>query len=222
MDFQAWEQWGARRWMLLGLAIFGVWFAFGQATKRPVVSNWRGEVALTHLAPKGNQPTLAGTFARQQPQTTGLAADTQHDPGQPWGNPTDTTAAVMTQGYGTGTHAPAMIWGAIDIAIDSDGDGQADPQGSEGAPIYATHRGIIKLAPNSVPAGNHIWVLGDHYKTGYSHLKTFAVQNGQQVERGTLIGYMGSTGQASGPHLDYQIWKDGVNQNPLDYGALTR
>ena len=81
-------------------------------------------------------------------------------------------------------------------------------------------RGVVKLAPNSVPAGNHIWVTGDHWKTGYSHLKAFAAHDGQVVERGTLIGYMGATGEASGPHLDYQVWHDGVNQNPLDFGAL--
>jgi murein DD-endopeptidase MepM/ murein hydrolase activator NlpD len=128
----------------------------------------------------------------------------------------------MTQGYGVGTHAPAATWGAIDIAIDSNGDGHADPQASDGAPIYATHRGVVTVTPNSVPAGNHVWVRGEHYRTGYSHLKRFAVQTSQVVERGTLIGYMGATGKASGPHLDYQVWKDGVNQNPLSYGAMAK
>ncbi len=119
-----------------------------------------------------------------------------------------------------GTHAPAATWGAIDIAIDGNGDGQADPEASDGAPVYATMRGVVRVTPNSVPAGNHVWVLGERYKTGYAHLKAFAVETGQTVERGTLIGYIGSTGHSSGPHLDYQVWKDGVNQNPLDYGAL--
>jgi murein DD-endopeptidase MepM/ murein hydrolase activator NlpD len=35
-----------------------------------------------------------------------------------------------------------------------------------------------------------------------------------------VIGYVGSTGASSGPHLDYQVWQDGVNVNPLDFGAL--
>jgi murein DD-endopeptidase MepM/ murein hydrolase activator NlpD len=128
----------------------------------------------------------------------------------------------MTQGYGVGSHAPAVTWGAIDIAIDGNGDGNADPAGSQGAPVYATMRGTIKVTPNSVPAGNHVWILGDQYKAGYAHLAEFAVETGQVVERGDLIGYMGSTGLSSGPHLDYQVWKDGVNQDPLEYGAMTK
>jgi murein DD-endopeptidase MepM/ murein hydrolase activator NlpD len=126
----------------------------------------------------------------------------------------------MTQGYGVGSHAPANIWGAVDLAIDGNGDGQADPQGTEGAPVYATHAGTIQLARDTYPAGNHIWLIGDHFKTGYSHLKDFAVQDGQAVKRGDVIGYVGSTGEASGPHLDYQVWEDGVNVNPLDFGAM--
>ena len=100
----------------------------------------------------------------------------------------------MTQGYGVGSHAPAEIWGAVDLAIDGNGDGQADPQGTDGTPVYATHDGVVKLARDTYPAGNHIWVIGNHYKTGYSHLRDFAVQEGQAVKRGDVIGYVGSTG----------------------------
>jgi murein DD-endopeptidase MepM/ murein hydrolase activator NlpD len=126
----------------------------------------------------------------------------------------------MTQGYGVGSHAPAALWGGVDLALDGDGDGAADPQGSMSAPVYATHRGVVHVARDTWPAGNHIWVETLHFKSGYGHLKDFAVQDGQIVERGQLIGYVGTTGQSSGPHLHYHIWKDGVNVNPLDYGAL--
>jgi murein DD-endopeptidase MepM/ murein hydrolase activator NlpD len=83
---------------------------------------------------------------------------------------------------------------------------------------------VVKVTPNSYPAGNHIWVSNDQFKTGYAHLATFAVENGQYVERGQLIGYMGSTGMSSGPHLDYQIWEiqggTWVNRNPLDFAPM--
>ncbi|NJP04447.1 MAG: M23 family metallopeptidase [Chloroflexaceae bacterium] len=127
----------------------------------------------------------------------------------------------MTQGYAVGSHAPANVWGAIDLALDGDGDGQADPEATQGRPIYATHAGTVKISRNTVPAGNHIWVINPEYKTGYAHLADFAVVDGQDVQRGDLIGYIGSTGQSSGPHLDYQVWvwQSGswVNHNPLDF-----
>ena len=208
-----------QRVILIGVAILAIWLVFGSRSRTTVVSTWGGETRVEEVAPRAEGGGLTGLFAKRAPATTGLASLPQ-DPNMPWGNPTDSTAAVMTQGYGVGTHAPAATWGAIDIAIDGNGDGDADPQTSDGAPVYATMRGVVRVTPNSVPAGNHVWVLGDRYKTGYAHLKAFAVENGQTVERGTLIGYIGSTGHSSGPHLDYQVWKDGVNQNPLDYGVL--
>ncbi len=145
---------------------------------------------------------------------------------RPQGNPLKVANTVMTQGYGTGTHAPANVWGAIDLAVDGDNDGEADPEGTQGQPVYATHSGIVKTSRNTWPAGNHLWVINQHYKTGYAHLEDFAVANGQMVQPGDLIGHVGSTGQSSGPHLDYQVWqKQGdqwVNQNPMHFGVLVQ
>lgn len=145
---------------------------------------------------------------------------------QPWGNPLQATNAVMTQGYGTGTHAPINQWGAIDLALDADGDGEADPEGTQGQPIYATHAGMVTITRDSYPGGNHVWVENERYRTGYAHLTDFTVETGQWVEPGHQIGTIGSTGLSSGPHLDYQVWsREGgqwVNQNPLDFGALAQ
>ena len=197
----------------IALALLGLAYLFLQTRSAPVISAWGGAPANSPAGGiVGNAQPITG-FAK--PQGRGDV-----DPDVPNGDPLGVPNTVMTQGYGVGSHAPANIWGAVDLAIDGNGDGQADVQASMNAPIYATHHGTIKLAPNSVPAGNHIWVLGEHFKTGYSHLASFAVQDGQTVERGALIGYVGTTGHSSGPHLDYQVWKDGVNVNPLDYGAL--
>ncbi len=155
-------------------------------------------------------------------QGRGLGRDGE----RPQGNPLQRANTVMTQGYGTGTHAPANVWGAIDLAIDGDSDGVADPDGTQGTPVYATHGGIIKTSRNTWPAGNHLWVINQHYKTGYAHLEDFAVDNGQMVQRGDVIGYVGSTGQSSGPHLDYQVWQwqgnQWVNQNPMHFGVLVQ
>ena len=194
----------------VALAIGALGYFLLQTQPAPVISAWGGNTGQSAMS--GQAQPITGAA---QPIGRGAAnADV------PTGNPLGTVKTVMTQGYGVGTHAPASIWGAVDLAIDADGDGNADQQATMNAPIYATHRGTIKLTPNSVPAGNHIWLLGSHFKTGYSHLSRFAVADGQQVEPGDVIGYIGTTGQSSGPHLDYQVWKDGVNVNPLDYGAL--
>jgi murein DD-endopeptidase MepM/ murein hydrolase activator NlpD len=209
----------SHRWLFLLGAVVLIWVSFGSPNRGTVVSAWNGDTMHQEILPPVEPAPLAGLFAKSAPKTMGLK-DLPQDPDLPWGNPTDTGAAVMTQGYGVGTHAPAAVWGAIDIAIDADGDGDADPHSSDGAPVYATHAGIVEVTPNSVPAGNHIWVRNEHYKTSYSHLKAFAVETGQVVTRGTLIGYIGSTGQSSGPHLDYQVWEEGVNKNPLDFGSL--
>ncbi len=225
MNFDRMSEHRVPPWAIVAIAIVSLWYTFsGSAASGPVVSGWRGEGLATQSAvgaiKPAQQPALTGLFSKQNgPQSTGLASD-PHSPDRPWGNPTDTTRAVMTQGYGIGSHAPAAVWGGIDIAVDGDGDGAADPSGSLGAPLYATMSGVIQLDPNSIPAGNHLWITTGRYKVGYGHLMDFAVQNGQSVQRGDLIAYMGSTGNSSGPHLHYHIWQDGVNVNPLDFGAL--
>jgi murein DD-endopeptidase MepM/ murein hydrolase activator NlpD len=85
---------------------------------------------------------------------------------------------------------------------------------------------MVKVSANSYPAGNHVWVINEHYKTGYAHLQSFAVSEGQTVRRGDVIGYIGSTGQSSGPHLDYQVWiwqnNAWLNVNPQEYYVFER
>jgi murein DD-endopeptidase MepM/ murein hydrolase activator NlpD len=209
------------RKIMLILALVSVGYLLLQTRQSPAeLSTWSGN----------SNPfaaSAAGALPQIQPQAIVSQAAPQTGRGEPSGNsdmpnsnPLGLPNTVMTQGYGVGSHAPADIWGAVDLAIDGDGDGQADPQGTEGMPVYATHDGVVQLARDTYPAGNHIWVLGNRYKTGYSHLRDFAVQDGQMVKRGDVIGYVGSTGASSGPHLDYQVWQDGVNVNPLDFGAL--
>lgn len=209
------------RWLAIGAAAFGLWAVVQRPGGKPVVSSWGGDAAQQGLGTVANSGGLTGLFAQQQSNTrrTPLALD-PHPQEWPWGDPLDSARTVMTQGYGVGSHAPAQSWGAIDLALDGDGDGLADPQGTWDQPVYATMSGEIKLAPNSYPAGNHVWVIGEEYKTGYAHLSRFAVENGALVKRGDVIGYVGSSGLSNGPHLHYHIWHNGVNVNPLEYGGF--
>lgn len=123
---------------------------------------------------------------------------------------------VLTQGYGVGSHAPAEIWGAVDLAVDGDGDGYAEPGASWYAPVVATHDGRVVATPDSHPGGNYVSVIDPTgvWRTGYGHLALITVASGQLVRAGEQIGLLGSSGMSSGPHLDYQVWRGGVNLDP--------
>jgi transcriptional regulator with XRE-family HTH domain len=123
---------------------------------------------------------------------------------------------VITQGYGEGTHAPAAIWGALDLAIDGDGDGIPEPDTTDGIRIVATHGGVAHVFPDSWPGGNFVLVENkqDGWSTAYAHLGSIAVANEQAVSAGTPLGTVGSTGMATGPHLHYEVRHGGVNIDP--------
>lgn len=94
-----------------------------------------------------------------------------------------------------------------------------------GTPVYATGDGVVLRADNrSTGYGNHIRI--DHgygYVTLYGHLYKYNVRVGQKVNRGDLIGFVGSTGRSEGPHLHYEIFKDEERINPINfyYGNLS-
>jgi len=94
-----------------------------------------------------------------------------------------------------------------------------------GTPIYASGDGIVGRVDNRSPGyGKHIRI--DHgfgYVSLYAHLSSYNVKRRQKVKRGDIIGYVGSTGRSVGPHLHYEIFKDGRRVNPLNYysGNLT-
>lgn len=136
----------------------------------------------------------------------------------PHGCPVATSSGrvVITQGYAVGSHAPAEVWGAIDLAVDSNGDGYAEPEASWYTPIVATHDGHVAINDNSYPGGNYVTVYepAGVWRTGYGHLALITVVSGQFVRTGEQIGLMGNSGLTSGPHLDYQVWRSGVNVDP--------
>jgi murein DD-endopeptidase MepM/ murein hydrolase activator NlpD len=90
---------------------------------------------------------------------------------------------------------------------------------TRGTPVYASGDGVvITTAKNLGGYGNEIEINhGFGYITKYAHLQTFKVKYGQKVKRGELIGYSGSTGAATAPHLHYEIIYNGVKVNPVHY-----
>jgi murein DD-endopeptidase MepM/ murein hydrolase activator NlpD len=88
-----------------------------------------------------------------------------------------------------------------------------------GTPIYATGNGVVKLAKRSPRGyGNHVEI--DHgygFLTKYCHMQDFKVKPGQKVTRGQCIGYVGSTGTSTSPHLHYEVIKNRKKMNPVHY-----
>ncbi|MGF1558651.1 MAG: M23 family metallopeptidase [Flavobacteriaceae bacterium] len=95
----------------------------------------------------------------------------------------------------------------------------------KGTPVYASGDGKISRADNNSSGyGKHIRINhGYGYISLYGHLSEYNVQVGQNVKRGDLIGFVGSTGRSEAPHLHYEVWKDEVRINPINfyYGSLS-
>ena len=90
------------------------------------------------------------------------------------------------------------------------------PTGTE---IFATGNGIIKKVVRS-RRGYGYHVVIDHgfgYQTLYAHTSKFNVIRGQRIRRGDVIGYVGSTGTSTAPHLHYEVHKDGKKINPINF-----
>ena len=93
-----------------------------------------------------------------------------------------------------------------------------------GTPVYSTSDGkVIRVDGRAPGYGKHIRI--DHgfgYVTLYAHLSQYNVRRGQEVKRGDVIGFVGNTGRSVAPHLHYEIRKDGVAVNPINfyYGDL--
>lgn len=85
-----------------------------------------------------------------------------------------------------------------------------------GTPIRAVGDGIISSAAWSGAYGNMVSVRHNGtYTTNYAHMSKIAVSRGQRVKQGEVIGYVGSTGFSTGPHLHYEMVRNGVKVNPL-------
>jgi murein DD-endopeptidase MepM/ murein hydrolase activator NlpD len=91
----------------------------------------------------------------------------------------------------------------------------------KGTPIYASDSGYIVFAGwdnERVSYGFMILINhGNGYVTRYGHLSSFNVEVGDSVKKGQLIGRVGSTGNSTGPHLHFEVIKDGVRRNPFIY-----
>ena len=116
---------------------------------------------------------------------------------------------VITDGFGPRidplTHQPAFHDG-LDISV------------AFGTVVTAPADGVVTFADRDSGYGKLLKINhGYGYTTMYGHLDRFLVKEGSRVTRGEPIGKVGMSGRTTGPHLHYEVWKDGEKQNPLYY-----
>ncbi|MEC7121333.1 MAG: M23 family metallopeptidase, partial [Pseudomonadota bacterium] len=90
-----------------------------------------------------------------------------------------------------------------------------------GTPIYATGTGVVVYSGWMRGYGNFIEIEhGNGYKTRYAHSSRLLVRVGDQIDKNQQIAMVGCTGRCTGPHLHYEILRDGQRQDPATYLAM--
>ncbi len=136
------------------------------------------------------------------------------------------TAPIMSGSWAWPTISQYFIsshfgyrWGKIHEALDIAGSG-------EGSPIYAAGSGVVVTSQNKGSLGNHVTINhGNGYYTLYAHMSSRNVVVGQNVQKGQQIGTMGHTGFATGTHLHFGLYKNGMpyrDGTPMDPMILYR
>lgn len=117
---------------------------------------------------------------------------------------------TITCRYGYRTHPVTGQTGSFHTGIDIGA--------AAGSPIYAANSGTVTSATYSVAYGNYVVIShGNGFATLYGHMTNYIVSAGQTVSQGQVIGYVGSTGLSTGPHLHFTVYYGGSTVNPLDY-----
>ncbi len=115
----------------------------------------------------------------------------------------------LTSPYGYRTHPTTGQWkfhSGVDLAND------------KGTPIKAARSGTVTVATYGSSYGYYVTINhGDGFSSLYAHMTHYVVSRGEYVEQGQVIGYMGSTGRSTGPHLHFSIFYNGSSVNPMNY-----
>lgn len=116
-------------------------------------------------------------------------------------------AARLSSGFGMRFH-PILGYSRLHAGVDF--------AASSGTPIYAVTDGRVAFAGRHGGHGNFVKLAhSGGLGTGYAHMSRIAVHAGERVKRGQVIGYVGSTGLSTGPHLHYEVYRNGRTVNPM-------
>ena len=171
-----------------------------------------GAIDASQAAPTGDRE-FAELFANwRSMDRTGVAAATPiASVNVPSGMPLQD--ATLTSNFGMRTH-PILGGRRNHKGIDL-----AQPSGT---PVYATADGVVGKAEWFSSYGNYIQIEhGGEMETRYAHLSGYAVAAGEFVHKGQLIGYVGTTGRSTGPHLHYEVRVAGEAVDPTPYMVAT-
>lgn len=122
----------------------------------------------------------------------------------------------LTSGYGVRFH-PILGFAKMHKGIDIGAP--------YGAPIRAASDGIVAFAGRNGGYGNFVKLNhGGGLASGYGHMSRIAVSPGARVSQGQVIGYVGSTGLSTGPHLHYELWRNGdaINPRSIAFASVRR
>lgn len=125
---------------------------------------------------------------------------------QTWCFPLDTAEWHISDTYGERTDpftGQTAFHHGLDLAC------------GEGTGVRAVQDGVVRTATSSTSYGNYLCVLHpDGQETRYAHLQYLYVRPGTVVQAGQLLGTVGQTGRATGPHLHLELWEQGTAQDP--------
>ncbi len=154
---------------------------------------------------------LTKNFYRYKPSDDGIVDyfDDQGQSAKKFLMKTPINGARLSSGFGNRRH-PILGYTKMHKGTDF-----AAPRGT---PIYAAGNGVVERAGPYSTFGNYIRIQhANGYETAYAHMNGFAkgIRRGSHVRQGEVIGYVGTTGQSTGPHLHYEVYISGKPMNAM-------
>lgn len=156
--------------------------------------------------------TLAAGIALAGAGGTAGLAIVSAPQGGGWVKPVD--GAVVSQGFGCTDVAIEPLDPACPDRHWHSGVDLAAPRGT---PVYAALPGVVQVIVSATGYGLHVIIdHGGGLSTLYGHLDTVLVASGEYVAAGQQIGAVGSTGNSTGPHLHFEVRRDGIAEDPRE------
>jgi murein DD-endopeptidase MepM/ murein hydrolase activator NlpD len=122
--------------------------------------------------------------------------------------------AQITQGFG----CTGFSFEPVDVACPGGHwHSGIDLAAAAGTPVFATQSGIVQVSLSASGYGLHVVIdHGGGLSSLYGHLSSVAVPSGEYVDAGQVVGAVGSSGNSTGPHLHFEIRRDGIPEDPHD------